>query len=188
MRILLTKGFLVAFKSGVVVIRHWKINNTLKNDRYHPTMYQAEMSMLAADENGMYLLPEQSWNQVGTNMEPEHNITELNPTEQNRGIGAASPQHTKPSSLKKPEVSHSRFVPPTLEEVREYARERNSKVDPDRFFDFYTSKGWKVGKDPMKDFKAAFRNWERNEAGRAGKDTTDISRPDVYECEEGECL
>lgn len=55
-----------------------------------------------------------------------------------------------------------RFTPPTLDEVRAYCKERNNKVDYERFVDFYTSKGWKVGNQPMKDWKAAVRTWERN--------------------------
>ena len=57
-----------------------------------------------------------------------------------------------------------RFVKPSLEEVKQYA-ERNGKsvVDPVRFFDYYTANGWKVGKNPMKDWKAAFRMWEGKE-------------------------
>ena len=57
-----------------------------------------------------------------------------------------------------------RFVPPTVEQVAEYVKQRESRVDPQGFIDFYTSKGWMVGKTPMKDWKAACRNaehWER---------------------------
>ena len=57
-----------------------------------------------------------------------------------------------------------RFVPPTVEEVASYVRERSSKVDPQGFIDFYAAKGWMVGKTPMKDWKAACRSaehWER---------------------------
>lgn len=62
------------------------------------------------------------------------------------------------------ETRAKRFVPPTLEEVAAYVRERQSKVDPQGFIDFYASKGWMVGKAQMKDWKAACRNaedWER---------------------------
>ena len=54
-----------------------------------------------------------------------------------------------------------RFVPPTLEEVRAYVAECHSPVDPQRFIDFYASKGWMVGKNKMKDWKAACRNAEK---------------------------
>ena len=57
-----------------------------------------------------------------------------------------------------------RFTPPTLAEVQSYVAERQSPVDPQGFIDFYESKGWLVGKTPMKNWKAACRNaekWER---------------------------
>lgn len=56
-----------------------------------------------------------------------------------------------------------KFVPPTVEEVEEYCFERNNKVDAEMFVDFYSSKGWMIGKNPMKDWKAAVRTWERKD-------------------------
>ena len=56
-----------------------------------------------------------------------------------------------------------RFTPPTIDEVSSYCKERNNSVDPERFIDFYSSKGWKVGNQPMKDWKAAVRTWEKRE-------------------------
>jgi hypothetical protein len=53
------------------------------------------------------------------------------------------------------------FVPPTLEEVQAYCKERNNGVDAQRWYDFYLSKGWMVGKNKMKDWKAAVRTWEK---------------------------
>lgn len=60
-----------------------------------------------------------------------------------------------------------RFRKPTLEEVAAYCKERNNNVDPQRFIDFYESKGWKVGKTPMKDWRACVRTWERREKPKA---------------------
>jgi len=56
---------------------------------------------------------------------------------------------------------NSRFTPPTPEEVQAYCRERNNNVDTERFIDFYSSKGWMVGKNKMKDWKACVRTWEK---------------------------
>lgn len=62
-----------------------------------------------------------------------------------------------------PKPPNGRFVPPTVEEVAEYCKERGNKVDPQRFVDHYTANGWKVGgRGAMKDWKAAVRNWEKN--------------------------
>ena len=59
------------------------------------------------------------------------------------------------------------FKPPSLEEVQEYCKSRQSSVNAERFMDYYTANGWKVGKNSMKDWKAAVRNWERQEAERS---------------------
>lgn len=74
-----------------------------------------------------------------------------------------------------PPSGPKRFVPPTLAEVQSYVAERQSPVDPQGFIDFYESKGWMVGKTPMKDWKAACRNaetwerWSRKEASAPPK-------------------
>lgn len=60
-----------------------------------------------------------------------------------------------------------RFTPPTVEEVRTYCEERNNAVDADRFVDFYSAKGWMVGKNKMKDWKAAVRTWEKDSSKSA---------------------
>ena len=57
----------------------------------------------------------------------------------------------------------TRFTPPTHEEVTNYCIERGNNVDAERFIDFYSSKGWMVGKNKMKDWKAAVRNWEKRD-------------------------
>ena len=66
--------------------------------------------------------------------------------------------------------SKKRFVVPTAEEVAAYCRERGNKVDAQRFVDFYTSKGWQIGKEPMRDWRACVRTWERN-----GRDRVEVS-------------
>lgn len=56
------------------------------------------------------------------------------------------------------------FKVPSVEEISAYCQERNNSVDAQRFFDYYESKGWYVGKNKMKDWKAAVRTWERQDA------------------------
>ena len=57
-----------------------------------------------------------------------------------------------------------RFTKPTIAEIETYCREKNKSVDAERFWNFYESKGWKVGKNPMKDWKAAVCNWAKDAA------------------------
>ncbi len=157
MRLLAAKGFIIPFDSGVVVITDWKINNTLKNDRYQRTIYQEEMAMLQNDASGKYLIssgmvPDRFQN--SSNSEPQHNITEHNITKQNKTEGTkADKPPTRP-----------RFIPPSVKEVRAYCLEQGYlAIEPQRFVDYYTANGWKVGKNPMKDWKAAVRTWNGKE-------------------------
>ena len=70
-----------------------------------------------------------------------------------------------PNPIYKKESTKKKFQPPTVEQVREYCAQRSNSVNPEAFVDFYTSKGWKVGKASMKDWRAAVRTWEKREPG-----------------------
>ena len=80
--------------------------------------------------------------------------------------------------------TRTRFIPPTLEEVQAYCKERSNNVDAERFINYYTSNGWKVGKNPMKDWKATLRRWERtqydNNSNKSGS-----SEPELTKGEDG---
>ena len=68
-------------------------------------------------------------------------------------------------------------MPPTVDEVADYCRQRNNSVDPQTFVDFYESKGWLVGKVKMKDWKAAVRTWERSRGGNSTPLPTEAPKP-----------
>lgn len=72
--------------------------------------------------------------------------------------------------------STHRFNPPTLEEVQSYCLERNNNVDSDKWHNFYSSKGWMVGKNKMKDWKAAIRTWEKED-----KKKQTVNRPRSFD-------
>ena len=63
----------------------------------------------------------------------------------------------------KENIKRKIFSPPTVDDVKAYCTERGNKVDPQSFVYFYESKGWMIGKNRMKDWKAAVRTWERSE-------------------------
>ena len=56
LKILMAKNFVIRFESGVIVIKHWRLHNTLRKDRYTPTNYQEELSLLGIKENGAYTI------------------------------------------------------------------------------------------------------------------------------------
>ncbi len=78
------------------------------------------------------------------------------------------PQLNKDNKEQQGVKTRKRFTPPTVEDVESYCRERGNAVDAQRFVDFYASKGWKVGSSGMKDWRAAVRNWERQDNTKNG--------------------
>lgn len=66
-------------------------------------------------------------------------------------------------------TKEARFKKPSVEEVRSYCIERDNGIDPETFINFYESKGWKVGRSPMKDWRAAVRTWEKRHPKKADK-------------------
>ena len=68
--------------------------------------------------------------------------------------------------------TNKRFIAPSIEEVQEYIDENGYSVDAERFIDYYTSNGWMVGKNHMKDWKATVRNWERKNGTNLGTSYT----------------
>jgi len=84
----------------------------------------------------------------------------------NLGSTQVQPKHNSSSSSLDEDGRVKRFIPPTVQEVEEYCRERGNKVDAQRFVSHYTSNGWKVGRNKMVDWRAAICNvWERDGFG-----------------------
>lgn len=95
----------------------------------------------------------------------ENRVTD-NPCTENMPQLNTNIQNTNKENTNKQKKSASRFLPPKVEEVKAYCLERNNAVDPEQFVDFYASKGWKVGSQPMKDWKASVRTWEKRDADK----------------------
>jgi len=79
-------------------------------------------------------------------------------------IQSESESNPNPNPISNNGANKSRgFTPPTLEEVAAYCQERNNGVDPQKWYDFYAAKGWMIGKNKMKDWKATVRTWEKRQ-------------------------
>lgn len=140
-------GFLIGFDSGVVVLRHWRVHNRLQRDRYRETVYLEEKALLQLDENKLY--------QKGMCPECVQNGHKLDTQ-----VREGKEREEKVSS---DQDSSEEFKPPTLLEIAVYRKQRQSPVSPRRFMDYYTANGWMLGKNKMRDWKAAFRAWEERE-------------------------
>ena len=183
LKLLIAKSFIIIFDDGVIVIKHWRMHNTLSVNRYKETNYIENKSLLKIKENKAYTLSDgqplndtklietgkrQTIDKQKTNnrrtIDEQKTNTDKNRIDKN-SIDKISIDKDSVGEIQegdKPPSKAKRFTPPTLEEVTAYCNERNNSVDPQHFIDYYTSNGWLVGKNKMKDWKAAVRTWERN--------------------------
>lgn len=138
-------------------------------------------------ENGLRggTKPKQNQNETKLESNSNQTRTKLEPNLNQNGT-KAEPKRTNPESndkvndndnvndIKESEEKKPRFYPPTLEELKNYIADNKYNVDPERFIDYYTANGWTVGKNRMKDWKAAVRNWDRSQksGGRMRQEST----------------
>ena len=153
LKLLCVKKFIIPFESGIVVIKHWKIHNYIQKDRYKPTIYQEEKAQLTQKENKAYTQSIQDVYIPDTQDRLDKDSIEI--VKDSIGDNVPQTEQRAPKS--------TRFVIPTIDEVKEYCLQRKNNVNAERFIDYYTSNGWQVGRNKMKDWKAAVRTWEKND-------------------------
>lgn len=146
MKLLITKNFIIPFDSGIVVIKHWRIHNYIRSDRYKPTTYIDEKNLLEVKKNNAYTLMDTT------------GIPSDIPT---GDVGKDRLGKDRLGEVSQEEGKRERFTQPTLSEVEAYINEKGYHIDAEQFIDFYESKGWMVGKNKMKNWKAAVRTWEK---------------------------
>lgn len=145
-KILIAKGYFIPFESGVMVVTDWNKNNWLDSRRISETEYVDELKLLQLINNKYELVNDKTTN--AEHLLSENSIVENSIVE---------------NSIIKENTKRKKFVKPTPEEIHQYCLERNNFVNWQQFYDFYESKGWKVGNQPMKDWKACVRTWERKD-------------------------
>ena len=167
LKLLIAKSFILPFENGVIVIKHWRMNNLIRSDRYKPTVYQEEKSQLLLKDNGSYTKKTTIGIPNDNQSETQYSIGENSLDKESKveeGEQVATP-------------SSKRFSKPSLEEVKEYCEQRKNGINPQHFIDFYESKGWKVGNQSMKDWKACVRTWEqRNKSENKSTKTAEASK------------
>jgi hypothetical protein len=141
LRILQAKRFVDVFDDRVLVITNWRENNFLRSDRYTKSKYlEIYKEELARLTNG---IPN------GNQMTTQVRLGKVS-IGKDSSIGDKSPTRTK-------------FYVPSIDSIREYMKEIECpNEESDRMFNYYESNGWMVGRNKMKDWKAACRNWKLN--------------------------
>lgn len=114
---------------------------------------------------------------VGNQMISDDSICPRNPIQSNT-------IQKESESIYGGEPPQKKFVPPTLEEVTIYCAQRGNSVDPERWHAYYTANGWMVGKNKMKDWKAAVRTWEKT-SKPSGNPFKELLRKEIQREQEG---
>lgn len=142
MLILLQKRFVLGFESGVIVIKHWRMNNYLRSDRYNETTYLEEKEELSIDAKGSYTEKAKDGIPTGIPMVD---------------TGKDSIGKSKDSI----NIERKKFTPPSLQEVEDYIKSRGNKISAKAFYDYYTAGDWKDSKgQPVKSWKQKAITWE----------------------------
>lgn len=166
LKLLIAKQYVFPFESGIVVIKHWKIHNYIQKDRYHPTVHIHEKALISPDESGAYALDLdciQSVSKMDTKCLPDGNQMD---TEVSLGKSSTGKSSVGEGITADKPPKRTRFIPPTVDEVRAYCEENGYQIDSVYFVDYYTANGWMTGKNKMKDWRATVRNWSRRETER----------------------
>ena len=154
LKVLMAKNFIIRFESGVIVIKHWRMHNTLRKDRYVPTNFQEELAMLGVKENEAYTL---SGCQTVAKRLPQNSIEEISIEENSID---------KDKSAKKRKV----FTAPKYEEVLEYAKEKGREDIAKEFYDYFTVGEWVDSQgNKVRNWKQKFLTW----CGKNAKKTND---------------
>lgn len=215
LKLLIAKRFLIQFADGVVVVKHWRMHNTLSANRYKETKYLSDKALLLLQENKAYSL------NSGTPIDDSHQIAmgsrQTEKDEQKTNIRRTideqktkkdeqktnsdkdididiekdidieidnnplcipplqGEESEKEPQIEKPKRKYTRkpFVPPTLSDIENYAREANLNVDPQAFYDYFTAPNdagqtWidSEGK-PVRNWKQKMQTWNRMGGGMA---------------------
>jgi hypothetical protein len=151
-------------------LRHdWVIYKTTLHERVGCSKGTLDRVFKGLQEKG-YIISVKVVNDSGHFSGWNHVVYDI-PTSTNTDVGESAPiSNTNTSKLY---IKNTKFIRPTASEVNEYAKEIGFiSLDGSYFFDHYESNGWLVGKNPMKDWKAAIRTWKRN----SSKFNTEVSQ------------
>ena len=157
LRVLSARNFVTVLNDDLVsYINEWHENNYIRPDRYTPSIY-AKLLVKVAD-----LLPETVLGIPDDNQMPTAGIPDDNHCRPQDRLGKDMLGKNIDSSASAP--NRKRFAPPSFDELNAYIAEKGYKVNPQQFMDHYESVGWKVGRNQMKDWRAAVRTWASRES------------------------
>lgn len=157
MKILLAKKFVLLFDDGVIVIKHWRINNYLQRDRYKATVYKEDFDKLTIDEKNIYHMAEEPCIQdMCIHRSGQVSIGQ-------DSIGQVSQGQVSQEETADVPDTEVPYEVPTIDMIRAYCQKIGTKVDPERFFSYYSDRG---GWQGIRSWRALLRSWAKGDDKR----------------------
>ena len=168
LKLLIAKRFVICFESGVIVIKHWRMHNTLRKDRYNPTQYQEELALLDVKDNNAYtekdlaFIPATTWQPPGNRLEPQYSIDKYSIDKVSIDIEESSeetpppPKQSKPVKHKHGEYKNVLLTDEELDKLKQEYTDWNERIE--RLSSYVASTG-----KSYKSHYATIRNWARKD-------------------------
>lgn len=174
LRLLLAKRFVIGFESGVIVIKHWRMHNTLRRDRYNPTQYQEEFAQLTLKDNHAYSERGQEAIDSVAKRLPNgcHSVVEYSIDkcrEEKESVGEGNDTAVVCTSCGK-DVDI-----PSLDDVAKHVSEKGYIVNPMRFYTYYANRDWKSVSGYPVDWRMKLKEWDFDERQKASAPGTTSS-------------
>lgn len=150
LKLLEDKNYIIRFDNNVVVIKHWKMHNTIRKDRYQPTAFQEQYKLLNVKDNEVYTLG----CQVVDKRLPGgcHSIVE-NRLVEDSIVESSVVEETPPT--------------PTLAEITDYIHDNNLSVNPNRFFSYYDERKWQTSNGKPIKWQQKLQEWDFDDKQKA---------------------
>ena len=167
LKLLLAKRFLIGFERGVIVIKHWRMHNTLRKDRYNPTQYQEEYNALCIKENNSYTEKNDAGNQLATNWQPTDNqlVPQINLSKDNLSKDKEKDNTNVLSKKKNERHKYGQYLNVLLSDeemeklINEFPMDWQERIE--RLSEYIASTG-----KSYKNYLATIRGWARREKER----------------------
>jgi len=180
LKLLIAKRFVICFENGVIVIKHWRMHNTLRKDRYNPTQYQEQFAMLDVKDNNAYTEKPvnqlaTTWQPNGNHLEPQYSIDKYSRDKESivedsiseSDDSASSPKPSKPVKHKYGEYKNVLLTDDELEKLKDEYLDWEERIE--RLSSYVASTG-----KSYKSHYATIRNWARKDQERS---TQSVKQP-----------
>lgn len=173
LKLLVAKRFVICFENGVIVIKHWRMHNTLRKDRYNPTQYQEQYALLDVKDNNAYTEKPgnqlaTTWQPSGNHLEPQFSIDKYSIDKESiediddSDKPESTPKRSKPVKHKHGEYNNVLLTDDELDKLKSEYSDWRERIE--RLSSYVASTG-----KSYKSHYATIRNWARKDGVKNGK-------------------